>query len=88
MGFQHPFLTMFLTMFTYAMLKAFQQRNVAFDNYWWILPTSWAMAGADVFIIVSVAKSEWSFGLIFWYGTGGALGAILAMLFHKRFVKR
>lgn len=82
------YLTMFLAQFSYVMLRAFQQRNVAFDNFWWIVPTSYGMAAIDIFIVASVAKQGWSLPLVFWVGTAGASGAMSAMLFHKRFVMR
>ena len=76
------------SMFVYVMLRALQQRNVAFDNYGWVIPTSYAMAVVDVFLITTVARSSWQPWLVFGYGTGGAFGALAAMWFHKRFVKR
>lgn len=77
-----------VTMFLYVILRALQQRNVAYDNYGWVIPTSYAMAMADVFLITTVSKATWSIPLVFGYGTAGALGALAAMWFHKRFVKR
>jgi hypothetical protein len=76
------------TMFLYVILRALQQRNVAYDNYGWVIPTSYAMACADVFLITTVSKANWSIGLVFGYGTAGAAGALFAMWFHKRFIKR
>lgn len=76
------------SMFVYVILRALQQRNVAFDNYLWVIPTSYAMAIVDVFLISSVAKASWSIPLVFGYGTAGALGALSAMWFHKRFIGR
>lgn len=75
-------------MFLYVILRALQQRNVAYDNYGWVIPTSYAMAVADIFLITTVSKASWSLGLVFGYGTAGATGALVAMWFHKRFVKR
>lgn len=74
-------------MFVYVILRALQQRNVAFDNYGWVVPTSYAMAVADVFLISSVARANWSIPLVFGYGTAGALGALTAMWFHKRYIR-
>lgn len=76
------------SMFVYVILRALQQRNVAFDNYGWVIPTSYAMAVVDVFLISSVARSNWSIPLVLGYGTAGALGALFAMWFHKRFIRR
>ena len=82
------YLAVFFATFTYVMLRAFQQRNVAFDSYKWVVPTSYGMAVVDVFIIVSFAKNGWSVPLVLTYGTAGATGSMCAMWFHKRFVMR
>lgn len=81
-------LTMFAAMFAYVMLRALQQRNVAFDNYAWVIPTSYCMAVVDVFIIAFVAHQGWTVPIVLANGSGGALGALSAMWFHKRFIKR
>lgn len=78
----------FFATFAYVMLRAFQQRNVAFDSYKWVVPTSYGMAVVDVFIIVSLSKSGWSLPLVLTYGTAGASGSLCAMWFHKKFVMR
>ncbi len=80
-------LTMFGAMFAYVMLRALQQRNVAFDNYLWIIPTSYCMAVVDVFIIAFVAHTGWTVPIVIANGSGGALGALSAMWFHKRYIK-
>lgn len=82
------YLSMFVATFLYVMLRAFQQRNVAFNNYLWVVPTSYCMAIVDVFIVALVAKQGWSLGIVLAAGTAGALGAVSAMLFHNRFVMR
>jgi hypothetical protein len=79
--------TMFGAMYVYVMLRAVQQRNVAFDNYAWVIPTSYCMAIVDVFIITFVAHQGWTLPIVAANGTGGALGALSAMWFHKRFIK-
>jgi hypothetical protein len=79
---------MFLAMFAYVMLRALQQRNVAFDNYAWVIPTSYCMAVVDVFIIAFVSHQGWTVPIVLANGTGGALGALGAMQFHKRYVKK
>ena len=82
------YLEMFLACFFYVLLRAFQQRNVAFDNYGWIVPTSYGMAVVDVFIVAFVAHQGWSVGIVAANGTGGCLGALCAMRLHKRWVKK
>lgn len=78
---------MFGSCFVYVLLRAFQQRNVAFDNYAWVIPTSYGMAMLDVFIIAFVAHQGWSPGIVIANGSGGCLGALCAMWLHKRWVK-
>jgi hypothetical protein len=81
-------LLIFAAGFIYVMLRAFQQRNVAFDNYWWVPPTSYGMAAVDMFVIVTVSKNGMSWAYVACYGTSAALGALFAMWFHKRWVKK
>lgn len=79
---------MFGACYLYVLFRALQQRNVAFDNYRWVMPVSYCMATVDVFIISFVAHAGWSIMVVAANGTGAALGAMSAMLFHKRFIKR
>jgi len=81
-------LEMFVACYLYVLLRAFQQRNVAFDNYGWVIPTSYGMAMLDVFIVAFVAHLGWSVSVVVANGTGGCLGAISAMWLHKRWVKK
>lgn len=78
---------LFLATFSYVTLRAFQQRNVAFNNHWWVLPTSYGMAVFDVYCVVAVSKGGWTFPVVFANGTAGFLGCFFAMWFHNRFVK-
>jgi len=75
---------LFLTSFCFIFLKAFQQRNVAFDKYAWIMPTSYGLAMMEIFLIAEVAKAGWGIILVLVIGTGSGLGALLAALLHKR----
>lgn len=50
------YLTAIACSFAFVFLKAFQQRNVAFDNYIWVLPTSYCMAFAEVYVIALIAQ--------------------------------
>ena len=79
---------MFLAGFFYVMLRAFQQRNVAFDNYWWIPPTSYCMAAVDMYVIVNVSRNGMTWMYVAVYGTSAAMGALVAMWFHKKWVKK
>ena len=78
--------------FIFVFFKAFQQRNVAFLHYWWVIPISYAMSCTEVFVISLVAHEAAS-GLswdLLWFavtiGTGGGLGAIISMWIHHRYV--
>jgi hypothetical protein len=81
------YIVIFFATFSYVMFRAFQQRNVAFDNHKWIIPTSYIMAMIDIYIVATVAREGWSIPLVLVNGTAGALGCICAMWFHKRFVQ-
>lgn len=83
----HLILT-FLASFVFIWLRAFQQRNVAFDNYGWIMPTSLLMAVTEVYVIANVASMGYSLGLVLAMGLGGGLGATSAALVHKKWIKR
>lgn len=78
----------FLASFGFIALRAFQQRNVAFDNYWWIVPTSLLMAATEVYVVANIAARGYHLPLVLTIGAGSGLGALTAALLHKRFVKR
>jgi len=79
--------------FVFVFFKAFQQRNVAFMHYHWVMPISYVMSLSEVFIISVVAIRAAS-GAPFWemvrigvaIGTGGGLGAICAMWLHHKYL--
>ncbi len=80
--------------FAHVFFKAFQQRNVAFLHYRWVLPVSYAMATTEV-LIISLVAVEASSGLtweLLWFaaaiGTGGGLGAVVSMWLHNRYVDK
>ena len=73
-----------LAMFAFVFLKAFQQRNVAFDHYWPVIPTSWLMAAAEVYVIATIVRIGYDFVLVAAIGTGAGAGALVAMWLHKR----
>jgi len=80
-------LAMFTAVFGYVFVRAFQQRNVAHAHYWWIVPTSYAMAALDVFIVVFISKQGWHLPIVMANGTGGCCGALAGVYLHKRWVK-
>jgi len=74
--------------FVYVFLKAFQQRAVAGDNFFAILPTSIGLAAMEVFTVSQVATSGWHLGLVLTIGLSSGSGAILAMLTHRRVYRK
>lgn len=65
-------------------LKAFQQRNVAFDKYHAIPIFSFGMAAAEVFVIVHIVDFGLTLSTVAWMGLGGTLGCWVAMWSHNR----
>jgi hypothetical protein len=83
----HPAIALVLTFFAsfaFIFLKAFQQRNVAFDHHAWIVPTSMLMALVEVYVIANVAAKGFSIALVLAIGIGSGLGALSAAVTHKR----
>lgn len=78
-------ITGFLAMLSFVFFKAFQQRNVAFDNYVAVLPTSIAMAATEFYVIALIVKTGYDIVLVLALGTGAGIGALVAMVLHKRF---
>lgn len=84
------YIASFFVTFFYVFAKAFQQRNVTFDRYIAIIPLSFIMATGEYFIVAiigvtavnhGVTESAW---LILSNGLGGGIGAISAILLHKK----
>lgn len=82
-------LTTYLTVaganFLFIFLKAYQQRNVAFDNYGMVLPTSFGLALTEVYVIAKVAALGFTLPLALTIGVAAGSGALCAMLLHKRY---
>lgn len=81
----HYFLAFFAS-YVFIALKSWQQLNVVKRAYWWILPTSMAMAVCEVYVIATVAQDGFGW-LVFWVGLGGGLGSICATFLHFRWIK-
>lgn len=84
--------------FVFVFFKAAQQRNVAFMHYRWVMPTSYCMSTTEVIVgsmiavkAVHVVMNDESLfemvPMILTIGTGGGLGAMLAMYLHSRYIK-
>ena len=80
-------ITVFLASFIFIFIKAFQQLNVVGGHYYWVLPTSLAMAGAEATVIIKVAAIA-SIWVAVPMGFGGGAGAMLAMYLHKKFIEK
>mgnify|MGYP001563697929 CR=1 FL=1 len=65
--------------------KVFQQKNVIYDKWWWVPPTSMFIQVCDVAIIVLVIQEGLSLAAV--TGLGAGLGALLAMWIHNKLRK-
>jgi hypothetical protein len=77
------FITFFASV-AFIFLKAFQQRNVAFNHLAWIVPTSLGMAFTEVYVIFSIAERGYSLPLVLAVGLGSGVGALLAVIVHRK----
>lgn len=76
----------FITSFVFIFLKSWQQLNVAFYQLVWIVPTSFAMATAEVYTVFNMA--HYGFGwVIVPIGIGSGLGSLTSTIIHKRMRK-
>ncbi len=87
-------ITTFFASFVFIFLKAFQQRNVAFDHLSAIVPCSMLMAFAEFIVIGNVAVAAvldvpfiYKAGVVLVIGLGSGLGALIATIIHKRVMK-
>jgi Na+/melibiose symporter-like transporter len=80
-------LVLFSASFVYIGLKSFQQLNVQHGKYLLIVPTSLLMAFAEVTVVVGVVKADsiWAAVPI---GCGAGLGCMIAMMTHRRMVRK
>ena len=82
------YLSMAVASFIFVFLKAFQQRNVAFDNYLPVIPVSLGMASVEVYVIANIAQTGWSLYSVAAIGLASGSGALVAMLLHKKFLMK
>jgi len=71
-----------LATFALVFLRALQSQNIIHGHYIAASITPYALAIAEVSNIVWVVQTGWS--AIPWSGTGGMLGATLAMYVHRK----
>ena len=74
-----------LLTFIAVFLKGFQHKNVIGGHLTLIAITSYLMVFFDVLTISMVLKQGWT--IAFSAGTGGALGMIMSIKIHDKFVK-
>ena len=82
------FITMFFASFLFIFFKAFQQRNVAFDHYIAVIPTSLLMSITEVYVIINMVDKGYTISTIASVGFGAGIGAVFAMYVHNRMFKR
>lgn len=76
----------FTASFVFIFLKSWQQLNVVHYQLWWIMPTSFAMAIAEVLTVFNMA--HYGFGwIIIPIGLGSGLGCMVSTITHKRMRK-
>ena len=68
-------------------VKAFQQRNVAFNNYLYIPVFSLAMAFTEVYIIINIVQLGASWDVVWKLAAGAVLGCWTAMCLHSKLIK-
>jgi NAD/NADP transhydrogenase beta subunit len=68
-------------------LKSVQQLNVVHKQYWWILPTSMAMAACEVVVVASMATNGWGW-IVLAVGLGAGLGASIATWLHDKLITK
>jgi hypothetical protein len=76
----------FLSSFVSVFLKGFQLKNVEGNHYLLVVITSYLIAACDVLLIGLVVQHGWS--AVIPIGTGGAIGMLLSIMTHKKYVKK
>lgn len=71
--------------FIMIFLKGIQTQNVINKNMYAAVITSYLMAVGDIAVISVIVQGGWS--MLLPIGTGGAIGIVCSMYFHKRFIK-
>ena len=79
------FAAAFVASFIFVFLKSWQQQNVVYRKYLWILPTSMAMALCEGYVVLQIA-SAFTAGLIVTIGLGSGLGCMAATFLHAKLV--
>jgi hypothetical protein len=76
---------LFICNFIFIYLKSFQQLNVVYKKYWWVMPTSFCLAAAEAYMWIAVVTTGYKLDMILAIALGGGLGCVCSMYTHKRF---
>lgn len=76
----------FFASYVFIFLKSWQQLNVVHKQYWWIVPTSMAMATCEVYVIATTAHNGWGW-MVLPIGLGGGLGSLCSTYLHSKLTK-
>lgn len=71
----------FIATLLLVFFRALQQLNVTGGHYLAAAITSYAIAAAEVTVILMAVRYGWD--AIPWMGTGGAIGVTAAMIMHR-----
>jgi len=80
-------MTLILASYISVFVKAFQQRNVAFNDYLFVPIFSLAMAFTEVYIIINIVQLGASLDVVWKLAAGAVLGCWSAMYLHNK-IKR
>lgn len=72
----------------FIFLKAYQQRNVAHLHYWPVMPLSFLLATAEIYMISTIAilgvRSALDWHHVAALALGGGIGCMLSMYMHDK----
>jgi len=77
-------LNLIIASYISVFVKAFQQRNVAFNNYLYVPVFSLAMAFTEVYIIINIVQMGASLDVVWKLAIGAVFGCWSAMYLHNR----
>ena len=77
-------MTLIIASFISVFVKAFQQRNVAFNNYISVPFFSFGMAFTEVYIIINIVELGASWAVIWRLAVGAVFGCWTAMYLHNK----
>ena len=76
-------MNLIIASFISVFVKAFQQRNVAFNNYISVPLFSFGMAFTEVYIIINIVQLGASWDVVWRLAVGAAFGCWTAMYLHN-----